>query len=205
MRSNILSFRIIGIISRVIVVLCIVYLVHTVVDRVKALPNQLKKTSRISPILEQVEKGTTLADGEESVKPETSLRRNKGEPKTVFLERLQKQNHPDELPNTNSKSVVPTGPQETPSLNSTMQNQNQPGQIVLMLNTMKFNPDLLNWPITLSIFILVLIHIILFSVIEVKPLFGILYHSSQTFYVPLLFCTFNQRLRSYILSHFTKN
>ena len=197
-------------------------MVHKFFDWIKTRATQLRKNIKIHPLISHVTEakagdGLELNEFTETKEQDQtevfvesegqSLRRNKGEPKRVFLERLQKQQFQEERRNTNSMFVVPIRPQETPAINSANQDQNQPEQrqpLVSMLNTMKFNPDLLNLPILFAVSILLLIHTYLLSATK-EALFSVLFSILMSFYIPLLFCTFNQRLRLYIWSHFSKN
>ena len=74
-----------------------------------------------------------------------------------------------------------------------------------LLNTIKYNPDLLNWKVGLG-FIAILPPLFYYfymqNYAEYPPIHLIL-AMIKCFYIPLIFCTFNPKLRSFILQHVT--
>ena len=78
-----------------------------------------------------------------------------------------------------------------------------------LLNTMKYNPDLLNWKVALGVITIVpplfycyFIFKLKYAEMKYPPIHFILV-IVQCFYVPLIFCSLNPKLRSFILHHFT--
>ena len=222
-----LCFRIVAILGFALTILSVVYMTHKVFDWFKTRATQLRKNIKIHPIINQVTDKTAIdfdagngielhdmAQSKEGKQAEVSVesegqssRRKKGEPKSVFLERLQKYQQQEEQPNTNAMFVVPIRPQESQAFNTPMPEEIPLGQrqpLPIMLNTMKFNPDLMSWPIIFAVSILLLIHVYLLSATK-EALFSVLFSILKSFFIPLLFCTFNQRLRSYIWNQFSRN
>ena len=81
--------------------------------------------------------------------------------------------------------------------------QPPPQPSALMLNTMKYNPDILNWKVALGTIFMVPILLFWYFVIQLKyaPLHLII-NIVVCFYVPLLFCSLNPKLRSFIIKCF---
>ena len=81
--------------------------------------------------------------------------------------------------------------------------QPPPQPSALMLNTMKYNPDILNWKVALGTIFMVPILLFWYFVIQLKyaPLHLII-NIVVCFYVPLLFCSLNSKLRSFIIKCF---
>ena len=82
-----------------------------------------------------------------------------------------------------------------------------PPSLPPMLNTAKYNPDLLNWKVCLAV--ISIIPLLLYwhyipSELKYAPFHYIL-AIVQCFYVPLIFCSFNLKLRRFILNHFSHN
>ena len=75
-----------------------------------------------------------------------------------------------------------------------------------MLNTTKYNPDLLNWKVAMAVISIIPLLLYCHYIIKLKyaPIHFI-HTIVQCFYVPLIVCSFNLKLRSFILAHFASH
>ena len=79
-----------------------------------------------------------------------------------------------------------------------------PPSLPSMMNTAKYNPDLLNWKVGVAVISIIPLLLYCHYIIKLKyaPIHSI--HSIvQCFYIPLIFCSFNLKLRRFILSSLT--
>ena len=85
------------------------------------------------------------------------------------------------------------------------QPQPQPN-LAAMLNTTKYNPDLLNWKVAMAVISIIPLLLYCHYIIKLKyaPIHFI-HTIVQCFYVPLIVCSFNLKLRSFILAHFASH
>ena len=105
-----------------------------------------------------------------------------------FIEYCQKQTAANSILPLNTVATQEALPQPTPHM-------------ALMLNTIKYNPDVVNWKVAFATIFMLPLLFFGYFVMQLKfAPFHLLLHSVFCFYVPLLFCTFNAKLRNFIMN-----
>ena len=101
----------------------------------------------------------------------------------------------------NTKIILPMSIQVISATNP-REYQPPPPSLPPVMNTTKYNPDLLNWKVAFAAISIIPLLLYYYYMIKLKYApYHFIQAIVQCFYVPLIFCSFNLKLRRFILNH----